>query len=64
MEECLSLDEQICPTKAKFFIKQYLPIKPHKWGYKLYVLCGVSGFAHDYILRYIQEMKTKLMKDN
>lgn len=47
MEECLSLDEQICSTKARHFLKQYLPNKPHKWGYKLWVLSGVSGFAYD-----------------
>ena len=24
-----------------------MPKKPHKWGYKVYVLSGVSGFAYD-----------------
>ena len=28
-EESLSVDEQICATKARSFIKQYLPSKPH-----------------------------------
>ncbi|KAJ8890057.1 hypothetical protein PR048_009563 [Dryococelus australis] len=23
-----------------------MPLKPHKWGYKLFVLYGVSGFAY------------------
>ncbi|XP_050063055.1 piggyBac transposable element-derived protein 3-like [Aphis gossypii] len=48
MEECISLDEQICPTKARSYMKQYLPMKPHKWGYKLFVLCGSSGYAYDF----------------
>ena len=54
-EESLSVDEQICATKAKSFIKQYLPSKPHKWGYKIYVLCGISGFAYDFELYTGQE---------
>lgn len=47
-EENLSLDEQLCPTKARSYLKQYLPLKPHKWGYKLFVLCGVSGYAYNF----------------
>jgi hypothetical protein len=48
MEECLTIDEQICPTKVRSYLKQYLPSKPHKWGYKLFVLCGVSGYYYDF----------------
>ena len=44
----LLLDEQICFAKARNYLKQYLPSKPNKWGYKLFVLCGVSGFSHDF----------------
>ena len=47
-EECLSLDEQICATKARSYMKQYMPAKPHKWGYKLFVLSGVSGFTYNF----------------
>lgn len=47
-EENLSLDEQLCPTKARSYLKQYLPLKPHKWGYKLFVLCSVSGYAYNF----------------
>lgn len=47
-EESLSIDEQICATKARSLIKQYLPSKPHKWGYKIYVICGISGYAYDF----------------
>lgn len=46
MEESLSVDEQICATKACHYLKQYLPQKPHKWGYKLFILAGVSGFCY------------------
>lgn len=47
-EENLSLDEQICSTKAKNYMKQYNPAKPHKWGYKFFVLSGVSGFTYNF----------------
>lgn len=40
----VSLDEQICPTKAHIHIKQYMPAKPRKWGYKIFVLSAIDGF--------------------
>lgn len=46
-EESLCVDEQIVPFKGRIGIKQYNPRKPHRWGYKLFVLSGVSGFAYD-----------------
>lgn len=42
-EYCLSVDEQICSTKAWHHLKQYMHMKPHRWGFKFFVLCGVSG---------------------
>ncbi|CAH2091810.1 unnamed protein product [Euphydryas editha] len=27
-------------------LKRYNPQKPHKWGYKVYVLSGISGYAY------------------
>ncbi|XP_042142663.1 piggyBac transposable element-derived protein 4-like [Ixodes scapularis] len=47
MEECLALDEQMCSTKARHYLKQYMPNKLHKGGYKFFVLSGVSGYAYD-----------------
>ncbi|KAJ8912352.1 hypothetical protein NQ315_014719 [Exocentrus adspersus] len=49
-EEFLAVDEQIIPTKARTQLKQYNPKKPHKWGYKNFVLSGVSGFSYDFDL--------------
>lgn len=46
-ETSLCVDEQMCSTKARHYLKQYIPSKPHKWGFKLFVLCGVSGFAYN-----------------
>lgn len=48
LEESLSFDEQLCSTKARHYLKQYMPMKPHKWGYKLFVLSGVSGFSYNF----------------
>ena len=33
-EECQSIDEKIIPTKSQARIRQYVPMKPHKWGYQ------------------------------
>lgn len=46
--ETLTVDEQMCATKACNFLRQYLSNKPHKWGYKLLVLCYDKGFAYDF----------------
>lgn len=48
MDQRLSIDEQMCATKVAHFLKQYLPNKPHKWGFKLYVLCNLHGFAYKF----------------
>lgn len=47
-EEKLCIDEQIVPFKGRSTIKQYNPKKPHRWGYKVFVLSGVSGFCYDF----------------
>lgn len=44
----LCVDEQMCATKAKHHLRQYLPNKPHKWGIKLFVLCDSSGYAYQF----------------
>ncbi|CAG4948760.1 unnamed protein product [Parnassius apollo] len=48
LQKYLSVDEQICSTKARHNLKRYNGKKPHKWGYKIYVLIGVSGFAYKF----------------
>ena len=64
LEECLSIDEQICPTKKNSYLKQYVPSKPHKWGYKFYVLSGVSGFAYDFEMYSGQENDPKFRRSD
>ena len=29
-------------------MKQYLPNKPKKWGFKLFVLCDTTGYAYKF----------------
>lgn len=50
IEQRLSIDEQMCSTKIGHFLKQYLPNKPHKWGFKLFVLCNLMGYAYKFII--------------
>ena len=57
IDQRLSIDEQMCSTKIAHFLKQYLPNKPHKWGYKLYVLCNLMGYAYRFEVYSGQEEK-------
>lgn len=45
-EEFQAIDEQIVPLKGRFGVKQYLPNKPQKWGIKIWVRAGVSGYIY------------------
>ena len=48
LEQNLSVDEQLIPFKGKHGLKQHLPRTSQKWGYKVFVLSGVSGYAYDF----------------
>ena len=43
MLEFLSVDEQMVRFKGASSIKQYVPKKPHKWGYKIFLLADGTG---------------------
>ncbi|KAH8036620.1 hypothetical protein HPB51_002674 [Rhipicephalus microplus] len=45
-EEYRSVDEMVIPFKRRSSIKQYLPSKPKRWGVKVRVRVGVSGYIH------------------
>ena len=49
MTQSLCVDEQIIPFKGISGIKQYTPNKPHKWGYKFFVLADSKGMTYDFI---------------
>lgn len=40
------VDEQMCATKMKSTLRQYLANKPHKWGFKLFVLSDSFGYSY------------------
>lgn len=50
LEENLCIDEQIIPFRGNLSIKQYVKGKPTPWGVKVFVLCGKSGIAYDFII--------------
>ncbi|XKL68979.1 hypothetical protein PGB90_006748 [Kerria lacca] len=47
-EENLAVDEQMCPTKARHRLRQYMPNKPKKHGFKFFMLSGASGIGYDF----------------
>lgn len=55
--ETLSVDEQMCATKA-------CNNKPHKWGYKLLVLYNDTGLAYDFEVYSGTEYYPDLRLDN
>lgn len=42
----LALDEAMCAYKGRSPIKQYIPSKPHKWGYKIFCLASENYLLH------------------
>lgn len=46
--QMLVVDEQMVPFKGRSSLKQYVPSKPHKWGYKIFVLCDTHGLVADF----------------
>ncbi|XP_064607844.1 piggyBac transposable element-derived protein 3-like [Liolophura sinensis] len=42
------IDEMMVAFKGRHSLKQYMPKKPSKWGYKLWARAGVSGYVYDF----------------
>lgn len=47
-EEHHAVDEIMVAFKGKSLLRQYMPNKPHKWGFKLWGRSGVSGYLYDF----------------
>ncbi|KAK9977045.1 hypothetical protein ABG768_018866 [Culter alburnus] len=47
-----SIDEMMVPYKGikAGSLRQYLPSKPHHWGFKIFVRAGVSGMVYDFLV--------------
>ena len=48
MDQMVCIDEQMIPFKGSSSLKQYVPSKPHKYGYKVFVLCDSKGIIYDF----------------
>lgn len=46
--QMLSVDEQMIPFKGRSSLRQYIPSKPYKWGYKVFVMCDTNGLVHNF----------------
>ena len=42
------VDEQLVPFKGRLSVKQYIPNKPKKWGFKLFVFADDKGMMFDF----------------
>lgn len=51
-ENHFSVDEMMVPCKGKKAgsLRQYLPSRPNKWEFKIFVRAGVSGFVYDFMV--------------
>ena len=49
-EEHNSFDEQMVPFKGRYFMRRYMPNKPHKWRFKIFSCNGSSGQVYDFDL--------------
>lgn len=62
LEQNLCVDEQMIPFTGAVNFKQYVKGKPCPWGIKVFVLCGKSGQAYDFL--FYQGKTTPLDKSN
>lgn len=46
-EEMMAVDETMVPFRGRLKFKQYIPGKAHKYGIKLFKLCGVNGYTYN-----------------
>jgi hypothetical protein len=44
--EIIAKDESMIPFRGRFKFRQYIPIKRHKYGVKLFKICDVNGFTY------------------
>ena len=43
-------NEQMILFKGSLSLKQYMPHKPHKYGYQVFVFCDFKGIIHNFKL--------------
>ncbi|XP_060872032.1 piggyBac transposable element-derived protein 4-like [Metopolophium dirhodum] len=47
LEEYLAVDETMVPFRGRLIFRQYIPGKAHKYGVKLFKLCGTNGYTYN-----------------
>ena len=56
------IDESVIPMKSKDSVKQYLPNKPSKWGWKIWSCCDSDSPNRPYLLSFIPYLGKKHTK--
>jgi hypothetical protein len=46
-DEDLAVDEILVTFRGRLGFKQYIPGKSHKYGVKLFKLCGTNGYTYN-----------------
>ena len=50
LSDKITVDETMIPSKSRQIMKQYMPMKPIKWGFKLHCLTDApNNYLYDYI---------------
>ncbi|KAJ6649681.1 PiggyBac transposable element-derived protein 4 [Pseudolycoriella hygida] len=58
--DVVTVDESMIPFKGRYCLKQYMPNKPVKWGYKVWCLCdSYTGFVVAFFVYTGKEDSTK-----
>lgn len=47
-DELLSVDESMIPYRGNHSVRQYIHNKPIKFGFKMWMLCGNTGFPYNF----------------
>ncbi|CAF95493.1 unnamed protein product, partial [Tetraodon nigroviridis] len=47
-DQMLCVGEQMVPFRDRSAPRRHAPQKPHKWAYKLFVLCDTKGLVHSF----------------
>lgn len=49
-DEEMVIDESMVPFRGRLVFKQYIPMKTHKYGIKLFKICDTSGYTYGIIV--------------
>jgi len=63
--EHITIDESLVFSKARQKMKFYLPAKPHKWGFKLHLLCdSISDYVYNILFDPGKSYKSLIKSGN